>query len=98
MSPKITETITDLRNFMFEKIYLPIGITKEGEISKEIVKILFDYYIKNIHLVPDYIKSLSNSSDRIVTDFVCGMTALFALRTAAQIKPGLTTNMFDGRL
>ena len=98
MSPKITETITDLRNFMFEKIYLPIGITKEGEISKEIVKILFDYYIKNIHLVPDYIKSLSNSSDRIVTDYVCGMTDLFALRTAEQIKPGLTTNMFDGRL
>ena len=97
MSSKITNVITDLRNFMFENIYLPIGVTREGKISKEIVKILFEHYRNNIDMIPDYIKSISNSEERMVTDYVCGMTDLFALRAAEQLKPGLTTNMFDGR-
>ena len=98
MSSEITNVLTNLRNFMFEKIYLPIGLTQEGNLSKEIVKILFEYYINNIDLVPDYLKLISTSKERIVTDYVCGMTDLFALRSAEQIKPGLTSNMFDGRL
>ena len=62
MSSKITNVITDLRNFMFENIYLPIGVTREGKISKEIVKILFEHYRNNIDMIPDYIKSISNST------------------------------------
>ena len=82
---------------MFEKIYFPIGLTEEGKISKEIVKILFVYFLDNIDLIPDYINSISTSKERMVTDYVCGMTDLFALRAAEQIQPGLTANVFDGR-
>ena len=97
MSSEINNILTNLRNFMFEKIYFPIGLTEEGKISKEIVKILFVYFLDNIDLIPDYIKSISTSKERMVTDYVCGMTDLFALRAAEQIQPGLTANVFDGR-
>jgi dGTPase len=98
MSPELGKIVTDLRIFMFERFYHPISASKEGRKAAAIVGVLFEHFNKNPDLIPDWIRDLSDSTDRAAADFVCGMTDNFALMMAEQIRPGLSDGVFQGRI
>jgi dGTPase len=98
MSPELGKIVTDLRVFMFERFYHPISSSSEGRKAAAIVGVLLDHFNRNPDLIPDWIRYLSDSTDRAAADFVCGMTDNFALMMAEQIRPGLSDGVFQGRI
>lgn len=98
MSDKLESVITELRNFMFEKFYHVISSSVEGKRSAEIVEILFNYYSENPNLIPEWIQNLSDSIEVAASDMVCGMTDNYALQIAEKLKPGISDNVFQGRI
>lgn len=98
MSPELGKIVTDLRVFMFERFYHPISSSIEGRKAAAIVGVLFEHFNRNPDLIPDWIRDLSDSTDRAAADFVCGMTDNFALMMAEQVRPGLSDGVFQGRI
>lgn len=97
MSPAVGEAMTQLRDYMFERIYLPLGETEEGRAAQEITALLFDHYLKHPQeVVPEFLRPESSPA-RIAADMVCGMTDQYAVRTAERIRPGISRGLFEGR-
>ncbi len=104
MPPVITmpddlATVTnDLRDFMFERVYLPLSDSEQGLAAQNIVEALFLHYVANPEDVIPEIRSSGDSQERSAADMVCGMTDEFALRTAEEISPGIAGKTFRGRI
>ena len=81
MEPKVKEALDLLRNFMFENVYLGGKAKSEEGKAKEIVRFLFHYFKKNPSKMPDdyyrYIES--DGIERVVCDYVAGMTDRYAI-------------------
>ncbi|MEE8363251.1 MAG: deoxyguanosinetriphosphate triphosphohydrolase [Dehalococcoidia bacterium] len=97
MSREVGEVTTELRDWMFERVYLPIGHTREGKASMQIVELLFEHYLAHPDETPDDLPREGTTPERLAADMVCGMTDLFALREAERIRPGAFTGVFPGR-
>ena len=98
MSPELGKIVTDLRVFMFERFYHPISNSIEGRKAAAIVGVLFEHFNRHPELIPDWLRDLSDTTERAAADYVCGMTDNFALMMAEQIKPGLSDGVFQGRI
>ncbi len=65
-----------LRNWMFECVYTDSPAKTEENKAKRVIKDLFNYYIKNFHLIK---KSNGVTKERLVADYIAGMTDRFAI-------------------
>jgi len=91
----ILETFTLLRNFMFEEVYLPVSSGEESTKSKEILTFLFSHFEKNPDQIPSEYWIRDESITQMVVDYVSGMTDRYALRTAENLRPGITGEAFS---
>ncbi len=98
MSPELGEITTRLRNYMFENVYLPLSESKEGRAAQEIVSLLFEHYRSNPDEIPADFRNPDETVERNAADVVCGMTDQYALSRAETIRPGISGNIFEGRL
>lgn len=99
MSPVMIEIVTELRNFMFEKVYLPVSSSTAAKSSMKIIEIIYDYLVNNKDVVPKYLVEVSKGNkEKYIIDYITGMTDDFALRFAEKLDPSLTLNVFEGRL
>ena len=99
MTPKMAEAMDLLRDFMFENIYLPAGSGPEGHKARAIVHLLYSHFIDHPEQIPNSIPDESESSiHQIALDFIAGMTDNFAVETAEAIQPGISENVFEGRI
>ena len=99
MSDELIEIVTELRNYMFENIYLPVSNSSAAKSSMRIIEILFDYLMNNSDLIPDYLLEVSEGNlEKSVIDYITGMTDDFALRFAETLDPSLASDVFEGRL
>ncbi len=98
MSPELSNIVTELRVFMFERFYHPISASAEGRKAAAIVGVLFEHFTRHPDLIPSWLRELSGSDQRAAADYVCGMTDNFALMMAEQVKPGLSDGVFQGRI
>jgi len=71
--------MTDLREFMFERVYLGPEATREHAKIRIVVQSLFDYYCAHPEEIPDSIPP--GDLARRVTDYLAGMTDRFCIRT-----------------
>ena len=82
-SNDISKAMGDLRSFLFKNIYKGNKIKNESESkAKELLKILYTYYLKNIEKLPkEYIDLLKQgeTKEQIVCDYVSGMTDDYAI-------------------
>jgi dGTPase len=79
MSPEIMKAVTELRNFLYEKVYYNPHSRGELEKTEKILTDLYGYFLEN---PGDYIKPYP-SEDPLETrigDFIAGMTDRYALR------------------
>ncbi len=83
MSPQIKEAMTGLRAFMFESVYTnPVAKGQESK-AEEMLCMLFEYYKEHLERLPEeymqMIKSSSEDTDRVVCDYIAGMTDGYAV-------------------
>jgi dGTPase len=76
--------MAELRQFMFDRVYLGPEATREHRKIELVIGTLFDYYCSNPDEIPPSIPP--GQISRRVTDYIAGMTDRFCIRTFEQIS------------
>ncbi len=88
VSDEIRQAMTDLRTYMFENVYTnPVAKGQESK-AERMVEQLFLYYKDNVNLLPPEYRrmlELGETKDRVVADYVAGMTDKFAVMRYEEI-------------
>ena len=93
MSPKIEEAMMGLRKYMFKNVYTnPLAKSEETK-AKAMLKMLFEYYMRNIELMPEefiyLIEEKGQDEERVVCDYIAGMSDQYSVAKFQQIyEPG----------
>ncbi len=66
------QAMSELRTFMFERVYLGAEATREGEKIRGVIRALFDHFCANPELIPESIPP--GELSRRVADHIAGMT------------------------
>ncbi|MFA9465591.1 MAG: deoxyguanosinetriphosphate triphosphohydrolase [Velocimicrobium sp.] len=90
MSKEIEEAMFALRKFMFQSVYTnPIAKGEEGK-AENIVIELYEYYLKHNELLTseykDMLEKENETPERVVCDYIAGMTDRFAIDTYTALK------------
>lgn len=93
MSPKIYEATMELRDFMFRYVYKSDLVKQDEERVHSVIENLYNYYKKNFDKIPQSHRNLyklnkelsSSTIDDIITDYIAGMTDIFARNTYKDI-------------
>ncbi len=79
MDHEILECMNELRDFMFEKVYLREETMEDRRKAKEVVEKLVSSFEKNPDLLPEQYRTDQTDLENSV-DYVAGMTDRFALK------------------
>lgn len=86
MSDTVRDTANQLRDFLFTRVYYPSLETKEVIKAREIILLLFDYFVKNPQKMPAEYNQYKYTVERRVTDYIAGMTDDYAILTAERLN------------
>ena len=98
MSPQVSAVVTQLREFMFDHVYMPAGQGAEGKSARVVVEFLYDFFLKNPDEIPERYFERNDPVDQVAVDYIAGMTDQFALHTAEGLRPGIASDVFVGRV
>lgn len=87
LSPEVEQALTDLRSFLFEKVYRnPVAKGEESK-AKEMLHRLYEYYYAHPEALPaDFQPQLSfEGMGRTVCDYIAGMTDNYAVDKFTQL-------------
>ena len=87
--------MNQLREFMFQEVYLPIGRSEETELAREIVRLLYRHFVNNPEEVPSVYFFHEETTERAAIDYLAGMTDHYAIRLAERLRPGISRGIFD---
>ena len=101
MSDEIKQATMGLRKFMFENVYQNVQAKKEESKATYMITNLYSYYMEHIELLPEHYLNImyeqGESKERIVCDYIAGMTDLYAIkkfqeyfRSLVRLNAGLT--------
>jgi dGTPase len=87
LTKEVNEAIGELRDFMFDNVYLTKKAMIEEEKAFKMLSALFNYFINDVSKLPDVYKKLLDSYDKeiVVCDYISGMTDRYATNTFKQI-------------
>lgn len=90
MSEDVERALFGLRRYMFKSVYTnPLAKGEEGRAESMIIE-LYQYYLEHVELLTsEYIKMLEKGGEpveRVVCDYIAGMTDRFAIDTFTAIK------------
>jgi dGTPase len=85
LSEPVLAALTELRNFLFERVYLREEAKAEQEKAIALVRALFAYYLEHPDAVPPEYRDTPGDQATHVADYIAGMTDRFALRTYEQL-------------
>ncbi|OGH99722.1 MAG: deoxyguanosinetriphosphate triphosphohydrolase [Candidatus Melainabacteria bacterium GWA2_34_9] len=80
MSKKCKNAMDELRTWMFENVYKDSLAKEEEYKAKKVISELFNYYMINSNQLEMNSKTKSDTKERIVADYIAGMTDRFALQ------------------
>ena len=98
MSREVERAVVDLREFMFERVYLPNDHSPEGQEAIRVVEFLYGEFTARPDEIPERYFMRGETPERAAVDYIAGMTDQFALRTAEGLRPGFVTELFAGRV
>jgi dGTPase len=99
MSAEVRAATNNLRDFMFEHVYLREDRRPEVQEAQQLVCWLFDYYCAHPAELPRGWSVPADPIERQAVDFISGMTDRYALRTAAELGcPAATAPVWERRL
>lgn len=81
MEEKMWDATLKLRSFLFENVYYNKHAKVEEEKSIEMLRILFEYFVKNPHEMPGiyFDNTATEPVERCVCDYLSGMTDRYAI-------------------
>lgn len=80
LSPKLGEIMENLRNFLFEKVYIGSAAKEEEQKAKYVIETLYLKWTRDAQLPPDVLKqSEKYGLERAVCDYIAGMTDRYIL-------------------
>ncbi len=81
MSKGLKDAMSELRSFMFERVYIGSEAKIEEKKAQNIVRELYFYYVEHPNKLPaDSIAKLKHTdADRLVCDYIAGMTDRYAI-------------------
>ncbi len=85
MSHVVRRAVNVMRDFMFERVYVPEDVGDEGQSARRVIRLLYEYHNEN----PEEIPSEYRRDGRSVVDYVAGMTDQYAIGVAERIEPGV---------
>ena len=87
MSQPVLQAVIDLREFLFDNVYLSAAQTQNEE-PLRILEALWDAFTNNPELIPEGYARPGDDPVRRAVDYISGMTDQFAERTAANLRVG----------
>ena len=89
MSDTVLKAMMGLRKWMFDNVYRNEKAKSEEGKAKELVAELYRYYLQHIDKMPlEYQKHITEhkqSEDRVVCDYIAGMTDQYAIETFEEV-------------
>ena len=86
-SESIEKHVLEIRTFSKERLYKHKRIKNMGEEAASVIKRLFKFFLNQFDMVPSSFKTSSNASkERIISDYIAGMTDRFALQLINDLK------------
>ncbi len=88
MSDPVGKAMKDMREFMFENVYLNPIVKQEEAKAEMLMETLYHYYLENIDEMPEEFLNLLNQGDakeQVVCDYVGAMTDRFAIAKYEEI-------------
>lgn len=91
MDKDIKDSLYKLRGYMFDNVYNSKQLSKERELYGNVLSVMYGYYIDHFNEVPSEfkknydVKTEENHAERIVADYLAGMTDRFAQNTYASL-------------
>ena len=85
LSPRIHNAANELREFMFQRVYLYDSQRTEAERGKRIVTFLFHHFVNHPADISIDFSLADDPVERRSADFVSGMTDRYAIRLAADL-------------
>ncbi|MBO6109104.1 MAG: deoxyguanosinetriphosphate triphosphohydrolase [Eubacterium sp.] len=90
LSEDIMEAFSGLRRFMFDNVYVnSIAKLEEGK-AQALIQRLYEYYLVNTEKLPgeyfNKIKEGTEDKERVVCDFIAGMTDNYAVTTYSKLS------------
>ena len=92
MSRPILQAVVDLREFLFDNVYL-VAARNQNEEPLHILETLWDAFTKNTDLIPEGYARPGDDLTRRAVDYISGMTDQFAARAAAALQAGHIPSM-----
>ena len=93
MSPQVLKETNNLREFLFDKVYNTRLASKETRKARKVILLIYSYFLKHRDRLPAEYASREDGIERKVTDYVAGMTDLYALRLAGEIAHRKATTL-----
>lgn len=97
MGEEVHHAFNTLREFMFEKVYVPEDRGDQGQAARRIMRLLHRHFDGHRNQIPPEYRARSKSENASVVDYISGMTDHYALRTAEAIQPGITATFTEQR-
>jgi dGTPase len=85
MSQPVLAAASEMRDFLFARVYKAAAVQREAERAKKVVRFLYEYFNKHEDKMPAEFRSYSDETARRVIDYVSGMTDQYALRLAEEL-------------
>ena len=96
-TPQARRVLTSLREFLFERVYLPAGEGEKGQTAREVMELLYSHYSQHLEEIPPEYGSEGESPSQMAVDYISGMTDQYALREGERLRPGIA-DAFKGWL
>ncbi|MDP6549666.1 MAG: deoxyguanosinetriphosphate triphosphohydrolase [Dehalococcoidia bacterium] len=96
MSPKVRQAMVQLREYMFERLYLPLGQSEESEVARDMVRLLYGHFVRNPEEAPPPYFGHGATPQQASADYLAGMTDHYAIRLAERLQPGISRGAFAG--
>ena len=77
--------MSELRDFMFERVYLGPAVREEYAKITEVIRRLFAHYVEHPELLPGRRPAAEDLAQR-VTDYLAGMTDRYAIRAYTELQ------------
>ena len=95
MGDPMREAVNILREFMFDRVYLPTNSCQQGQTARLIMRFLYGYLVDHPEEIPKGYFSDEGTSEKATVDYLAGMTDYFALRMSERLQPGISGDIFE---
>lgn len=89
MDPVVEKAMRDLRSFLFERVYSNPAAKSQETQAENLVEYLYEYYSKSPELLPEEYQQMiadkGEKKERVVCDYIAGMTDRFAVTKLKEI-------------